>query len=248
MTTHVKSWITGVAAMMLTLGIFAEDAGTIAVSGTAEKTFKADVGYIVLYVQGDGILMVDAVKKADENTEAVIAAIKEGREEIKDIQINLLEIGEKGSHFYGNQDREPPRPQLSRQLIVTIPPRPELAVEIIDSAIRTGATLSRQSHTSYSGDLKSAVVYGLLDSEQHEIALKKEALEDAKQKAEALAELAGVKLANVKSIGCQSISGIHHQIRSFSQMIEFPTEYVDTDPDAIKIGASISMTFEIAGD
>lgn len=246
---YVKSIIAGVTIAALTTGAFGDDDGTMTVTGKAEKTLKADIGYIVLYVQGDGILMIDAVKKADENTEAVVVAIKEGREDIKDLQVKLMEVGEKKDRFYSsNQDQDPPRPQVTRQLIVTIPPQPELAVDIIDSAIRAGATLSLQSYTSYSGDLKSAVIYGLLDSKEHEIALKKEAIEDANKKASKLAELAGVELDNVKSIGCNSLNSIHTQIRAFSQQIEFPTEYVGVDPNSIKIKATISMTFELADE
>jgi uncharacterized protein len=225
---------------------WADDCSKISVTGSATRQLKPDVAYVTLYVNGDGVLMSDAAKKSDENVEAVLKAVREGRSNIVDIAVTTTDVGEKSSRVWsGDQQNASPRPQVSRQLRIVIPPDTALAYEIIDSAIRAGAILTRESMTHYSGEVRGTVIYGVKDASAVEEELKKEALEDARKQGEKTAQWAGKTLGPLCSVGCQSTTAWSQGMTYGGRSAEYPTKYVSADPSQIEIKASVSTTFEL---
>ena len=240
----------GVLTALLIAGVahagWADDCHKISVTGSATRQLKPDVAYITLFVNGEGVLMSDAAKKSDDNVEAVLKAVKEGRTNIIDIAVTTVDVGEKSSRVWsGDSQNAPPRPQVSRQLRIVIPPDLTLAYEIIDAAIRAGAILTRDSMTHYSGEVSGTVVYGVQDGAAIEEELKKDALEDARKQAEKTAQLAGKSVGPLCSIGCQSTATWPQGMVFGGKTTGYPTQYVGTDSKQIEIKTTISTTFEL---
>ena len=236
--------------LLLVVGVahatWADDCSKISVTGSATKQLAPDVAYITLYVNGDGVLMSDAAKKSDDNVEAVLKAIKEGKTNIIDIAVTIVDVGEKSSRVWsGDQQNASPRPQVSKQLRIAIPPDAALAYEIIDAAIRAGAILTRESMTHYSGEVRGAVIYGVKDGSAVEEELKKDAMEDARKQAEKTAQWAGKSIGPLCSVGCQSVTSWSQGAAFGGKTAEYPTKYLSIDPKQIEIKATISATFEL---
>jgi uncharacterized protein YggE len=71
---------------MLTLSSYAADLEhTVSFKGKAEVNVKPDTAYIILYAKADGILMVDAVRKADNLVTEITEAIKSDTNTVKEI-------------------------------------------------------------------------------------------------------------------------------------------------------------------
>jgi uncharacterized protein YggE len=247
---HVK--IGSIFTMALALGcLFSQVAmgteeNTISTTGTADIERKPDISYVTLYVKGDGILMADAIKRAREKSEAIQKAIKENHKGIKEVEITDIEIGEKGSRYWSSEkEDEPPRPQVTKRMRITIPPDQILAHQIIDTAIREGAVMQIPSSTHYSGELHSIVIYGLLDASAAEDEAKKKAFEDAKTKAQEMAALASKKIGDVVSISCGRSITFPGRMYISGRQADFPTEYVGIDPNKIDISYSLSVTFQL---
>jgi len=234
-------------AVMMSVAANAACENTVSVSGSSKLEKAPDIAYVVLYVKGDGILMTDAVKSAEQKTEEVAKAIRQDRPQVIDVAAETTEIGEKRSQYYSSADKDDtPRPQVVRRLMVSIPPVPSLAYEIIDAALRAGAVMSIPSSTHYSGELNSVVVYGVQKADDVEEEAKKLAFEDAKKNAESSATLAGRKLGAVNSINCQSVQGFAQQVYFSGRKAQFPTKYIGTSPDKIEITGSVTVTYNFA--
>ena len=248
----MKMRIVSILAMVLAIGallsqgVMGAEENKISVSGSAKIERKPDVAYITLYIKGDGILMVDAVSKAKEKTEAIQKAIRENHKGIKDIEIIDIEIGEKGSRYWSSEKKdEPPRPQVVKRMRITISPDPALAQQIIDTAIRKDAIMKIPSSSHYSGEIHSVVIYGLLDASAAEDEAKKKALEDARNKAQKMAALIGKKTGDIVSIGCGSSAFFPRHIYISGRQADFPTKNIGINSNKIDISYSLKITFEL---
>lgn len=244
----MKMWIAVLSlGMMMSVAAQAACENTVSVSGASQLEKAPDIAYIVLYVKGDGILMTDAVKNAAQKADEVIKAIRLDRPQVLDVKSETSEIGEKRNQYYSSADKdESPRPQVVQRLMVSIPPIPSLAYEIIDAALRAGAVMSIPSSTHYSGELNSVVVYGVQNAKDVEEEAKKLAFEDAKKNAEASAALAGRKLGIVNSVNCQSVQGFSQQVYFSGRKAQFPTKYIGISPEKIEINGSVTVTYNFA--
>lgn len=244
----MRMWIAVLSlGVMMSVAAQAACENTVSVSGASQLEKAPDIAYIVLYVKGDGILMTDAVKNAAQKADEVIKAIRQDRPQILDVKSEPSEIGEKRNQYYSSADKdESPRPQVVQRLMVSIPPIPSLAYEIIDAALRAGAVMSIPSSTHYSGELNSVVVYGVQNAKDMEEEAKKLAFEDAKKNAESSAALAGRKLGIVNSVNCQSVQGFSQQVYFSGRKAQFPTKYIGISPEKIEINGSVTVTYNFA--
>lgn len=244
----MRMWIAVLSlGMMMSVAAQAACENTVSVSGASQLEKAPDIAYIVLYVKGDGILMTDAVKNAAQKADEVIKAIRLDRPQVLDVKSETSEIGEKRNQYYSSADKdESPRPQVVQRLMVSIPPIPSLAYEIIDAALRAGAVMSIPSSTHYSGEINSVVVYGVQNAKDVEEEAKKLAFEDAKKNAEASAALAGRKLGIVNSVNCQSVQGFSQQVYFSGRKAQFPTKYIGISPEKIEINGSVTVTYNFA--
>ena len=242
-STVLSMVLTGLLALT---SIAAEDEHTITVAGNAEKKVKPDIAYVTLYAQADGILMVDAVKKADKLIDEITTAINTQTNTVKDISIVDVAVGEKKQQYWGpDQKQEAPRPQVARRIRIACEPVPEGIYEVIDQAIRAGALMQIPSSTSYSDDIRSVVVYGLEKSKEVVDRVKRSAMEDARVEAKELAGLTGKKVGDVVTIGCAGPSHFRYPVRIMGRRADFPTEHVGTNPGEVTISHIVSVTFEL---
>lgn len=230
------------AGIILSGSAIGEDRDTVMGRGKATVMKDPDVAYVTLFIQGDGMLMADAIKQAEEKSAAVEKAITENCPQTRQIEIIDLEVGDKASRFSSSQSGSV-RPQLIKRVLVTIPPDPALASRVIDQAIRAGAVINRPTTTSFSNKY-SAVMYGLVGFGAAEDEARKLAFEEAKLSARKLAELAGKKLGEVISISSSDRgSGMVFSIPR--QEAEFPTEYLSKKPTGIEVISKVAATFEL---
>jgi uncharacterized protein YggE len=234
-------------ASMLALSSYGEDRQhTISVAGKAEEKVKPDTAYVTVYAQADGILMVDAVKKADKLIEEVSAAIKSESNIVKNVSVVDVALGEKATQYWrSDQKEEAPRPQVARRIRITCKPMPDGIYQVIDKAIRAGALMQIPSRTSYSDDIRSVVIYGLEQSADVVERVRKAAMADAKADAEKSAKLAGKKVGDVVSIGCSGPMHWGMPMRVMGMQAQFPTEHIGTNPEEITISHSVSVTFDL---
>ena len=236
-----------IIATALSLSAHAADREhTISVTGKAEKIVKPDVAYVTVYGQADGILMVDAVKKADKLIKGIIAAINTESNTVKSITVEDVALGEKKTEYWrSDQKQELPRPQVARRILVTCKPKPEGIYQVIDKAIRAGALMQIPSRTCYSDDIRSVVVYGLEKNTEVIDRVRKSAMDNARVKAEKLAKLANKSVGDVVTIGCSHFSNFNFQMRVMGSKANFPTEYIGINPKEITISYMISVSFEL---
>ena len=219
---------------------------TVSVSGSAEVKVKPDVAYVTLYAQADGILMTDAVEKADKLINEITSAIKSQTDIIKDIAVTDLGLGEERQQYYSSSQREmAPRPQVTRRIRISCKPIPESLYKIVDEGIRAGAVMQIPSNTSYSNDIRSVVIYGLEHSTEATEQARADAMKDAKAEAKKLADLAGKKVGGVVSIGMTRSSQYNLNMIVMGRRADFPSEYVGTNSGEIIISESVIVTFEL---
>jgi uncharacterized protein YggE len=217
---------------------------TITVTGKATVNRKPDICYITLYVKGEGILMVDAVKKADQTVAEIEKAIKGNHKEVKKIEATEAGLGQKETRYWSSEHKdEPPRPEAVKRLRIEIPPTPSLAYEIVDTGIRSGAIMKIPSDVHYPGKIDSVVAYGLVDASALEEEARKKAAADAKRRAKETAALVQKKIGKVVSIGCSG-SWSNRVIYSPERQ-DFPVEHIGTDAQKIEVSHSITITFEL---
>jgi len=217
---------------------------TITVTGKATVQWEPDICYITLYVKGDGILMVDAVKKATQTVGEIGKAISEKHKEVKKFEVTEVGLGEKQQQVWrSDQEDQAPRPEAIKRIRIEIPPKPSLAHEVIDTAIRSGAILKLSSRVQYTGRIDSAVVYGLVDASALKADARKKATEDAKKRAEETAGLVHKKVGKVVSIG--SAASWPSTIVYNMQRRDFPVEHIGTNPEMIEVSDSVTIIFEL---
>jgi len=233
--------------MCLVSAAWAQDCSkdTITVIGIGKVTAKPDVAYVTLSVKADGILMADTAQKVKQKLDEIEKAIKAKKDGIKEIVTSDVAIGQKDS-AWSSDEKDVARPQIVKQMRVTIAPDPQIAHDIVDAAIRAGASMDVSDSYSYSRYLDNVIVYGLIKSEEAEAQAQAKALEDARAKAAKLAALAGKTLGGVTSIGCDSSSSWSYQLSNMMRGgMEFPTTNLGLDPSKIDITHTMSVSFEL---
>lgn len=234
-----------IITLLLPCTLFAGENG-VTVTGKAKIKHKPDVAFVTLYIKADGILLSDAVKKADRKVEDVKNAIQDKSKNMKSFEVYDVSIGEaQREYFVSDRKEDTPHPEIVRRIRIMIDPNPAPAYELIDIAIRAGALMEIPSRTRYSEDVRSNVVYGLLKSIDVEEKVREAALADAKQKAQKLAALSGKKIGDIINIGCAGSCSYDFPIRIMGLEPDFPTEYIGMNSEEISISQSISVTYEL---
>jgi len=245
----MKAIIRSVGAAVVGLcvaGSVVADDNTVTVTGKAELKQKPDVAYVTLYVKGDGILMVDAAKKADQKVEEIKKAVQDKFKGIQAIEVSDVAVGEAQRESWGPDRQDVTRrPEISRRLRITTAPNPAQVYDLVDTAIRAGALMQIPSNVRYSDDVRSVVVYGLLKSPQVEAQARESAMADARKEAQTLAGLAGKKLGAVVTIGCGGSFSAGFPIRVMGRETDYPTSYVGQNPNEITVSYTLSATFDL---
>jgi uncharacterized protein YggE len=213
-------------------------------TGTGKIERKPDVAFVTLYVNGDGILMTDAAKRTKEKVDAVQNAIRANHKGVKSIDVADIQIGEKQNERWGPEMKnEPARPEMTKRIRVTIPPDMDLALSVVDTAIREGAIMKVPSNMRFEGDVDTVIVFGLNESEALRGEVRKKAFDNAKENAQKAAALAERKIGRISAVGCSG-EGEQH-IYTFGRKEDYPTLYISADPARVEATANVTVSFEL---
>ena len=220
------------------------DVNTLTVSGTGRIERKPDVAFVTLYVNSDGILMTDAAKRTKEKADAVQKAIRANHKGVKSIDVADIQIGEKQNERWSpDMKNEPARPEMTKRIRIMIPPDMDLALSVIDTAIREGAIMKAPSNMRFGGEVDTVIVFGVNESEALRDEVRKKAFDNARENAQKVSVLAERKLGRICAVGCGGDG--EQRIYTFGRKEDYPTQYISADPTRVEVTSTITVTFEL---
>lgn len=215
-------------------------------TGDIVLTRKPDVAYISLYVRADGVLLEDAMREALAKVAQVHHALSGTfGEEIRDIQVRDLHLGD-GKLALGmiREKSAPPRPEVVKGVLVVIPPKPELAIKIVDSACRMGCLMTNPGGTPMQGH-SNVILYGLADPDAAEEEATALAIADAKGKASRIARSLQKKIGEIRHVGVIAF----HSPEEFTRRNRTPLlsrgTYLSVMPEQVEIPGKVSVGFQL---
>jgi len=219
---------------------------TISVNGDALVLRKPDLAYITIFIQSDGILLEDAVKEGAGKVDQIQRALRETYAEIRDIQIKDIHVGEvKPTIGFGVRDKSnSPRPEVTKTLLITIPPNPELAVKIVDTACRMGCSIGNPTE-SHGGSAHSVILYALAEPTQAHQEATTRAIAAAKEKASRIAKTVEKDLGSIKSVSAMDSFLSDDFFRRHQNPVIARARYVSASPDGVEVRANVSVVFEL---
>jgi uncharacterized protein YggE len=119
----------------------------------------------------------------------------------------------------------------------------DLALSVIDTAIREGAVMKAPSNMRFGGDVDTVVVFGLNESEAIRDEVRKKAFDSARENAQKASALAERKIGRISAVGCGG-DGEQH-IYTYGRKEDYPTQYISADPARVEVTASVTVTFEL---
>lgn len=204
---------------------------TIHVSGSATVAVSPDVARTQVGVQVFDEAVTEAVSANNQTTAAVIAAVKELGVESRDVETTRFTISPQ-------RDYQRDRPDsilgywVNNEVSVTIRDLSNVS-QVLQAAIDAGANTI------------SGVTFSLADPEPAKETARTRAVEDARRRAEVLAEAAGVSVGKVLSIREVSLSA--PPIFRGDAMEEMATGAVPIESGELEITAQVQVVFEISG-
>ena len=164
-----------------------DDPRSISVSGTGEARAEPDIATMTLGVETHGATVAAARADAARAADAVIAALRDGGVAEADIRTTYFSIGE----VYDYSGERPVIDGYSVSNTVTVTVRDiDATGALIDAAAAAGGDATRFSGISFGYD----------DPTEYTRVARELAVEDARGKAEQLAELTGVTLGEPLAI------------------------------------------------
>ena len=211
---------------------------------------KPDVALIKFNFAGEGLTMEDAVANAGKK-------VGEAREAFRTDHSAIQSIAEFDVYFGQKEDglrAEPqafPRPLVVQGLLITANPEDQAALfRIIDDGIKRGAVLNSPHRRSYmSNALDSALLFGLVDSEQCEQAAVERCLKNAEHRSRATASSVGKtvgKLIRVSDVIVEPRMPQQFKVEYAHIRRSFPTGFLSPTPQNVLLCASLVATYELA--
>ena len=217
--------------MLMAVPVMAET--EIIVNGTGEMRVSADTAVISLGVSARDKDVLNAQQKVNETIAAIrIALTGQG---VKEENINTEFINIYVTYDYLNGEEEVAAYNASSTLAIKVTDM-ETVGALIDSSFAAGA------------NTLNGISFSASDTEEAKNAALKKAVEDAKQKAEILAEASGLKITGIKIISEGGVFSYENNVGNVYakalDTVEAPQE-AGTVVQAAKliVNASISITF-----
>lgn len=159
----------------------------ISVSGSGSAFGEPDVAVLSLGVEAEAASVSEARSQAAESMEAMLAALRAGGVDDEDIQTTRFSVQPR---FDFRDGRQVLRGFVVNNLVTAKIREIDSVGELIDAAVDAGGDLARVNNLQFTID----------DPSELEDQARVEAMEDARNKAETLAEAAGVDLGPPRSI------------------------------------------------
>lgn len=206
---------------------------TISVSSKGEVTVLPDVGYISLGIETKNIDVKTAENENSEIMNEIMAALKEFNVEDTDIKTVGYNIYPQYENY---NDEKPTSYAVYNTVEVTVKNLEDMS-GIIDAAIDAGANRT------------NSVRFDVFDREASYNDALKDAIENARARAEVLAEAAGLEIVGVVTINENSSSPQYY----YADSLSYAKSSMDMEESAapsisagdMEISATVSVTFEV---
>jgi len=235
-TLFSKKIIFAILTISLLLLVGCQEKRTVSVTGEAEFEVDPDQVEIMFAVQTNATEAKDAQEENAEITQNVIQALEQigiPKEDLETLNYNIYPIT---SWDEGKQTQEGFR--ATNSIKVTSEDL-DKAGDIIDAAVGAGANRIQNIQFSLSSEKQK---------EQDAIAMQ-QAGQDAKAKAENIAQGLGLKLGKIKSVQESNVYSAPYPMRAFEDMeAGVVMEKVATTPilpNKVTVNAFISVTYSI---
>ena len=232
----MKKWIALVLSMVMILSAAAALAETkITVNGTGEVRVSADTAVISLGVSARDKDVLSAQQKVN----AAIAAIRRALMDqgVKEENINTELINIYAVYDYRNDEEQLTAYSASSTLAIRVTDMDSVG-PLIDASFAAGA------------NTLNGITFSASDTEEARAAAMKEAVADARAKAEILAEASGLKISGIETISEGGVYSFSNDVgntraKGFDVMEEAAADAGTVVQSAkLIVSASVSITFE----
>lgn len=232
----MKKWIALVLSMVMILSAAAALAETkITVNGTGEVRVSADTAVISLGVSARDKDVLSAQQKVN----AAIAAIRRALMDqgVKEENINTELINIYAVYDYRNDEEQLTAYSASSTLAIRVTDMDSVG-PLIDASFAAGA------------NTLNGITFSASDTEEARAAAMKEAVADARTKAEILAEASGLKISGIDLISEGGVYSFSNDVgntraKGFDVMEEAAADAGTVVQSAkLIVSASVSITFE----
>jgi uncharacterized protein YggE len=206
---------------------------TISVSGTGETQAKPDLAFVSVGVVTESPTAEQAQQENSAKMTAVIDAVKNLKIDAADIQTSALNL----QPVYSNS----PRPSNGQPQIVGYRATSQIRVRVKDIA-KTGSVLdeSVKAGANTGGNVR----FGIADDDELSKQALKNAVQDARGKADAMAAALGVTITGVHSISEGSLSMPVAMQESFrADLAAAPAAGTPVEPGELKITAQVRVVY-----
>ncbi len=195
----MKKWI-ALLLTVLMMGSIALAETEITVYGSGSTLVNADTAVITLGVEASDKDVLKAQQKANEAIAAIRQAMKEAG--VKDTDINTDYINIYAIYDYTQETNEITAYKASSSLTIRVADT-ENAGKLIDAAFTAGA------------NTLNGISFSAQNTEKEKAEAIKMAVEDARARAEVMAEAAGLKITGIKDIADGGVHNYENDSRNF---------------------------------
>lgn len=219
----------GLIAIVLAFPVAAEDMRTITVIGEGRVSAEPDMAILRLGVSREARMASDAMRAASEATAAVLAQIETAGIEARDVQTANVSLSPRWQHENNNAPRIVGY-VASNDLTVRVRALDTLGA-LMDGVVGDGA------------NQMNGLSFAIAEPRPLQDEARKEAVADARKKAELLATSAGVSLGNVMTI---SENGGFGQPVVMARGAMMEASAVPIAAGEMDISATVTVVFAIA--
>jgi uncharacterized protein YggE len=223
---------------------------SISIKERARVEAKPDVALLKFHVAGEGVSMTDAVESVERRVIELGEYLKNAYKEIRQVDVFDAYFGQKQDRL-GAEPQPYPRPLVVRGLLVTTSPDDSSMLHhIIDDGVKKGALLTNpQRHPAIiHSALESALLFGLVASEEHERRAVEECLKGAATRGRNIAAAAGRQLGELIRIADATVEPSVGEPfpKEFAHVRRaFPTQFLSVTAHKVMVFASLTATYEI---
>ena len=226
-----KLFVLFIALVMLLTAAAAQAESKISVSGTGEIRVSADTAVISLGVNARDKDVLKAQQKVNESIAAIRAALTE--QGISEENINTEFINIYVTYDYRDDQEEVEAYNASSTLAIKVTEMDKVGA-LIDAAFSAGA------------NTLNGISFSASDTSEAKAEALREAVADAKNKADVLAEASGLKITGIESLSEDGVYSYENNVGNvYAKMAVAETADAGTVVQAAKliVSASVSITY-----
>ena len=226
-----KLFVLFIALVMLLTAAAAQAESKIAVSGTGEIRVSADTAVISLGVNARDKDVLKAQQKVNESIAAIRSALTE--QGISGENINTEFINIYVTYDYRDDQEEVEAYNASSTLAIKVTEMDKVGA-LIDAAFSAGA------------NTLNGISFSASDTSEAKAEALREAVADAKNKADVLAEASGLKITGIESLSEDGVYSYENNVGNvYAKMAVAETADAGTVVQAAKliVSASVSITY-----